>query len=111
MRTRIQKRGNSLALRIPKSFATEAQLHKDVLVEVSLIDVKLIDRGHAVRITLMSENKETQLTSISKAQTLAGVKDRLDLPPCSEGICGSESERVYGHSKLRGIRPIYALDC
>ena len=42
MRTRIQKWGNSLALRIPKSFAAEAHLEQDSLVDVSLVDGKLV---------------------------------------------------------------------
>jgi len=42
MRTRIQKWGNSLAVRIPKSYATEARLEQDLLVELSLEDGKLI---------------------------------------------------------------------
>jgi antitoxin MazE len=41
MKTRVQKWGNSLALRIPKSFATEAGLDRDSSVEVSLTDGKL----------------------------------------------------------------------
>ncbi len=42
MRTRIQKWGNSLALRIPKSFADEVGLEQDTSVEVSLKNGKLI---------------------------------------------------------------------
>ena len=42
MRTRIQKWGNSLALRIPKSFATEVGLHRETSVEISLADGKLV---------------------------------------------------------------------
>ena len=42
MRTRVQKWGNSLALRIPKSFATEVGLQKETSVEVSLINRKLV---------------------------------------------------------------------
>lgn len=42
MRVRVQKWGNSLALRIPKSFAVEAGLQKETPVEVSLADGKLI---------------------------------------------------------------------
>jgi antitoxin MazE len=42
MKTRIQKWGNSLALRIPKSFAAESQLEQGLLVEVSLLDGKLL---------------------------------------------------------------------
>ena len=42
MKTRVRKWGNSLALRIPKSFATEARLAEDTPVEWSLVDGKLI---------------------------------------------------------------------
>ena len=42
MKTRVQKWGNSLALRIPKSFATEAGLHADAAVELSLVEGVLI---------------------------------------------------------------------
>ena len=42
MKTRVQKWGNSLALRIPKSFATEVGLQRETSVEVSLADGKLV---------------------------------------------------------------------
>ncbi len=42
MKTRIQKWGNSLALRIPKSFADEVGLQRETSVEVSLSDGKLV---------------------------------------------------------------------
>jgi antitoxin MazE len=42
MKTRVQKWGNSLALRIPKSFANEVGLQKETPVEVSLADGKLV---------------------------------------------------------------------
>jgi antitoxin MazE len=42
MKTRVQKWGNSLALRIPKSFATEAGLRADAAVELSLIGGTLV---------------------------------------------------------------------
>ena len=42
MRTRIQKWGNSLALRIPKSFATEVGIQRETPVEVSLANGKLV---------------------------------------------------------------------
>jgi len=42
MKTRVQKWGNSLALRIPKSFAAEVGLEKEAPVEVSLADGKLV---------------------------------------------------------------------
>lgn len=42
MFTRIQKWGNSLAIRIPKSFAAEVGLEQDSAVELSLLDGKLV---------------------------------------------------------------------
>lgn len=42
MRTRVQKWGNSLALRIPKTFAEEAGLHPNSAVELTLVDGALV---------------------------------------------------------------------
>jgi len=42
MKTRVQKWGNSLALRIPKSFAAEVGLQRETPVELSLADGKLV---------------------------------------------------------------------
>jgi len=42
MKTRVQKWGNSLALRIPKSFAAEVGIDPNSSVEMSLRDGKLI---------------------------------------------------------------------
>lgn len=42
MRTRLLKRGNSLAIRIPRSFATEAGLLNDGFVDISLVNGKII---------------------------------------------------------------------
>jgi antitoxin MazE len=42
MRTRVQKWGNSLAVRIPKSFAEEAGLRADAAVELSLVEGALV---------------------------------------------------------------------
>jgi len=44
MKARVQKWGNSLALRIPKSFAAEVGLRKEAPVEISLADGELIIR-------------------------------------------------------------------
>jgi len=44
MKTRVQKWGNSLALRIPKSFADEVGLRKEGPVEISLTDGELVIR-------------------------------------------------------------------
>ncbi len=46
MRARIQKWGNSLALRIPKPFAAEAGLEQQTEVEVSVIDGTLVVRPY-----------------------------------------------------------------
>lgn len=42
MISRIQKWGNSLALRIPKSLALEARLQENAAIELSLVDGKLV---------------------------------------------------------------------
>lgn len=42
MKTRVQKWGNSLALRIPKVFAADAGLHEHAPVELSLVNGKVV---------------------------------------------------------------------
>lgn len=42
MQTKIQKWGNSLALRIPKSFALDMNIKQNELVDLSIGDGKLI---------------------------------------------------------------------
>ena len=42
MQARIQKWGNSLAVRIPKTVATEAQLTQETVVELAVAKGKLI---------------------------------------------------------------------
>ncbi len=42
MLTKIQKWGNSLALRIPKAFALDVQLEDDSVVEITLVDGQII---------------------------------------------------------------------
>ena len=42
MKTRVQNWGNSLALRIPKSFADEVGLQRETAVEVSLADGRIV---------------------------------------------------------------------
>ncbi len=44
MHTKVQKWGNSLALRIPKAFALDAQLENNSTVDVSLIDGQIVIR-------------------------------------------------------------------
>ena len=59
MKTRIQKWGNSLALRIPKSFANEVGLQREASVEVSLVDGTLV-------ITLIARPKPTLKQLLAK---------------------------------------------
>ncbi len=42
MRTRVQKWGNSLAVRIPKAFAAEIGLKEDVAVDLKLSNGRLL---------------------------------------------------------------------
>jgi antitoxin MazE len=42
MRTQVQKWGNSLALRIPRSFATESKIAEGSVVNMSIVEGKLI---------------------------------------------------------------------
>ena len=42
MRTRVQKWGNSLAVRLPKSFAVEAGLDRETPVEVTLREGSIV---------------------------------------------------------------------
>lgn len=42
MKARVQKWGNSLALRIPKALAAEAHLAEGSRIELSLVDGKLV---------------------------------------------------------------------
>ena len=61
MRTRVKKWGNSLALRIPKSFATEVGLDFDTPVDMSLVDGKLVVTP-AIETTLTLEHLLAQVT-------------------------------------------------
>jgi antitoxin MazE len=42
MLTKVQKWGNSLALRIPRSFALDAHIESGSLVEISLVDGQIV---------------------------------------------------------------------
>jgi antitoxin MazE len=42
MKVRVQKWGNSLAVRIPKSFATETRIEQDTEVDLTIIEGKLV---------------------------------------------------------------------
>jgi antitoxin MazE len=42
MKAKIQKWGNSLAVRIPKSFAVQTKIEQDTIVDLTLVDGKII---------------------------------------------------------------------
>lgn len=52
MQTKVQKWGNSLALRIPKSFAAETSLKEDSLVDLSLENGRLVIEAVKPKFTL-----------------------------------------------------------
>lgn len=55
MQTRVQRWGNSLAVRIPKAFAEDAGLREDSPVEISLVEGDLVvSRSPAGAVTLAS---------------------------------------------------------
>jgi antitoxin MazE len=55
MQARIQKWGNSLALRIPKAFAVEAQLEEDALVDIALVEGQIVVKPVAVQTWTLDE--------------------------------------------------------
>src|SRR3954453_9042244 len=55
MKTRVQKWGNSLALRIPKSFAEEAGLRANGAVELSLVAGALVVEAVTPRPVTLAE--------------------------------------------------------
>ena len=70
MITRVHKWGNSLALRIPKAFAHEAQLENDSEVEVLLEDGQLL-----IRLLVPNKSVLNQLLSGVTADNLHGETD------------------------------------
>lgn len=46
MKTKIQKWGNSLAVRIPKSFAVQTKLEQDSIVDLSLVNGEIVVKPH-----------------------------------------------------------------
>jgi len=72
MRTKIQKWGNSLGLRIPKSFAEEAQLHAGSTVDLSMDDGRLIVR----RLRIPPYRLEDLLSKVTKANLHEEVPTR-----------------------------------
>jgi antitoxin MazE len=71
MRTKIQKWGNSLALRIPKSFAEEAGVEVGSRVDLSVTDGQLVIRPvrsqrfelHALLAGVKEENLHAEIST------------------------------------------------
>jgi len=70
MQTKIKKWGNSLALRIPKSFALNANLRQDELVDISIDKEKII-------ITPIGE-KEYSLDDLLAGVSEDNLHDEID---------------------------------
>lgn len=70
MQTKIKKWGNSLALRIPKSFALNANLRQDKLVDISIDKEKII-------ITPIGE-KEYSLDDLLAGVSEDNLHDEID---------------------------------
>lgn len=70
MQTKIKKWGNSLALRIPKSFALNAKLKQDELVDLSIEKERIV-------ITLIKE-KEYSLDELLKGISESNLHGEID---------------------------------
>jgi len=68
MLTKVQKWGNSLAVRIPSAFAKEMGLYPDTEVELRLEDNKLV----------IIPNKRKQLEELLKQITPVNVHSEID---------------------------------
>ena len=73
METRVQKWGNSLALRIPKAFAAELGLEADAAVDISVEDGQLILRPQ--------RSSEVKLSSLLKGENKKNLHTAVDSGP------------------------------
>jgi antitoxin MazE len=74
MKVRVQKWGNSLALRIPRSFATEARIQQDAEVDLSLEEGRLV-------ITPLAPPKPTLLEQLLEQVTEHNLHQEVDTGP------------------------------
>jgi len=77
MKARVQKWGNSLALRIPKTFASEVGLDPNSSVEMSLRDGKLI--------VVPVDKPEFTLKGLLEKVTDENLHDEVDTGPAVGG--------------------------
>jgi len=73
MRVRVEKWGNSLALRIPKPFAEEVRVKQGTMIDLSLADGKLV-------VTPVSREKWT-LTRLLARVTKKNIHGEADFGP------------------------------
>jgi antitoxin MazE len=73
MKTRVQKWGHSLAVRIPKSFANETGLGVDSSVDISIVDGKLV--------VVPADTPDLSLETLLEQVTDANVHDEIDTGP------------------------------
>ncbi|VAW31379.1 Programmed cell death antitoxin MazE [hydrothermal vent metagenome] len=71
MQTQVKKWGNSLALRIPKTFAEEMAIIQDTAVEISIVEGKLI-------VTPLSEAKTYSLDNLLSQITAENLHREVD---------------------------------
>ncbi len=76
MRARIRKWGNSLALRIPKSFAEETFLSDDSIVDIKVVNGKLV-------VTSVTE-PETTLDNLLADVDESNVHEGIPVEPAGE---------------------------
>lgn len=73
MKSRVQKWGNSLALRIPKSFAAEAGLRENLAVDLSVTEGKLVVQPHS--------EESLSLDDLLRRVTKENLHDEWDTGP------------------------------
>ena len=79
MRTQVQRWGNSLAVRIPKAFAVDLGLERDVAVELKVQDGALVIRrsktAHYDLQDLLSQVTDSNLHSEMDWHGSAGIEE------------------------------------
>ncbi len=73
MKTKVQKWGNSLALRIPKSFAAETKMGPDTEVDLTLVEGKLVVTPVSTPIRRSKYSLEQLVEGITEENTHAEI--------------------------------------
>ena len=75
MKTKVQKWGNSLALRIPKSFAAQTRLEPDTEVDLNLVEGSLI----VTPVTKSEYSLEQLLTGVTEQNVHAEIETGISV--------------------------------